>query len=466
MSTRSRSLASLACASLALLLSSAAAHASFIANFHQNFDDTNTNTVFIFGAQGTEGTVSGNDGFNQNFTIDNTGVFSLGLGTAGRAMSQNGVVNNLSLLVESVDPISGLALNRRNFSTDMTTLIDIAGLSSEYRVLSIGGGDDGGSQMSVTATEDNTTVTITAPVVIDGNVADTPFQVVLDKGESVFYETAVGEDLSGSLVSANKDVAVFAGAKCADVPSNVSACDHLVQQQFGTENFDTEFLLVETPFAGSDQDLVRVIAAEDNTEVFVDGVSQGTIDSGEVLQIDSVGNAKVTSDKPVSVGQFMRGQSGSRTVGDPAFALIPSIDQLLDTYAFTTPVGSESFSQNQLNIAIAASDAGSLELDGALVDTTGFTLSNGILYGSIDVSVGSGIISAENPFLATLSGFDSFDSYLTPIASAFSPGVSPPPPPPPNPTEVVPLPASALLLLGGFGVMGALRRRKSHRAVS
>ncbi|WP_299632307.1 IgGFc-binding protein [uncultured Roseobacter sp.] len=466
MSTRSRSLASLACASLALLLSSAAAHASFIANFHDNLVAGN-NTLFIFGDEGTDGSVTGNDGFSQNFTIDNTGVFELGLGLRGREMTGNGnTPNNLSLLVESMDPISGLALNRGRASTDMTTLLDTDGLSSEYLVLTIGGGNDGGSQMSVTATEDNTTVTITAPVLIGGNVANTPFQVVLDAGESVFYETAVGDDLSGSIVSANNDVAVFAGARCADVPSTVTFCDHLIQQQFGTENFDTEFLLVETPFAGSNQDLVRVIAAEDSTEVFLDGVSQGTIDSGEVLQIDSVGNAKVTSDKPVSVGQFMRGQSGSRTVGDPAFALIPSIDQLLDAYSFTTPVGSDSFTQNQLNIAIAASDAASLELDGAMVDTSGFTLLDGILYGSIDVSVGSGIISAENPFLATLSGFDSFDSYLTPIASAFSPGVSPPPPPPPNPTEVVPLPASALLLLGGFGVMGALRRRKSRRAVT
>jgi hypothetical protein len=345
----------------------------------------------------------------------------------------------------------------------MTTLLDLEALGTDYRVLTISN-NDGGSQMSVTATEDNTTVTIDSPVSLGGNAADTPFQVVLNKGESVFYETPNNVDLTGTQVTSDKAVAVFGGNECTDVPGSLGFCDHVIQQQFSTNNFDTNFLVATTPFAGADNDLIRVIASEDNTEVFINGVSQGTINAGEFLEVDKVGNSRITSDKPVMVGQFMRGQSGTRSVGDPAFALIPSVDQLLDSYAFTTPVGGDSFPDNLLNIAIAEADAASLTLNGAAVDTSGFTLLDGILYGNVEIGVGSGVIEADNPFLATVSGFDDADSYLTPIASAFSPGVSPPPPPPPDDTNVIPLPASALLLLGGLGILGASRRRKSRAA--
>ncbi|MBU2993395.1 VPLPA-CTERM sorting domain-containing protein [Octadecabacter sp. 1_MG-2023] len=438
------------------MISTTAAQASFIANFHENYHAGN-NTIFIFGDQGTTGTATGNDGFSQNFSIDATGVFELGLGVSGREMTASASINNLSVLVESADPISGLALNRAGFTTDMTTLLDLDALSTDYRVLTIGGGFGDGSQMSVTATADNTTVTIT-PDGIGGLTDGVPVDVVLNKGETIYYESGGGGDLSGTRVQSTSAVAVFAGTECTNV-GGVAACDHLIQQQFGVENFDTEFLVAGTPFAGADKDLIRVIAAEDGTEVFINNVSQGTINAGEVLEVDNVGNASITSDKPVSVGQFMRGVSGTRTTGDPAFALIPSVDQLLDAYSFTTPVGGDAFSDNQLNIAIAQADAASLELNGVAVDTSMFTLLDGILYGTISVGIGAGVVEADNAFLATISGFDNADSYLTPIASAFSPGVSPPPPPPPDP-NVVPLPASAMFLMGGLGILGVMRRRR------
>ena len=82
------------CATAALMLTTTAAQASFIANFHENLNSGN-NTIFIFGDEGTIGTVTGTDGFSQNFTIDSTGVFELGLGLNGREMTQTATVNNL-----------------------------------------------------------------------------------------------------------------------------------------------------------------------------------------------------------------------------------------------------------------------------------------------------------------------------------------------------------------------------------
>ena len=443
--------------SLALSLIAGQAEADFIGVFHENLS-SGPNTLFIFGAEGTSGTISANDGLDLSFTIDASGVFEQGFGDAGRQMSQDGDINTLSFNVEADDPISGLTLNRAPFTTDMTTLLDVDGLGTEYTVLAAPGVFGEGSQMSVTATEDNTVVTIQSALALDGKPANTPFQVTLDAGQSVFYESGGGLDLSGTSVSSTRPVAVFAGAECTQVPTGTVACDHLISQQFSEDNFDTEFRISDNFGGGVQGDLLRITTATDGTEVFFNGVSQGSINAGEVLVIDGVTEGLVTSSEPITVGQFVRGQGGTRTTGDPAFAIIPSVDQELDSYAHATPVGPDAFSQNFLNIAIDQGIANSLMLNGSSVDTSGFSLLDGVLFGNIPINVGFGVISAADGFLATISGFSGFDSYFSPIATAFSPGVSQPPEPPMAP---IPLPAAGWLLIAGIGGMAAMKRRKT-----
>lgn len=438
----------------AAALSAAPASASFIGAFHENINPGD-NTLFIFGNEGASGTITGLDGLNEIFTIAANGVFTKNFGSRGREMNSSGTTNNLSFSVESLDPISGLALNRASFTTDMTTLLDTDALGTRYRVLAYN--ETRSSQMSVTAVEDGTTVTVTSPVALGGGIAaNTPTSVTLNAGESVFYQSS--NDLTGAEIVSDRKVAVFAGNECTNVGS-VSACDHLISQQFSSDNFDTEFRISENFGGGTDSDLVRVLTDTDSTEVFLNGVSQGIINAGEFVEIDNVGNGVITSSQPVTVGQFVRGQSGTRTTGDPAFAVIPSVDQQLDNYAYATPIGTDEFGENLLNIAIDDAIASSLTLNGSTVDINMFSLIDGILFGNVPITPGFGTISASDDFLVTISGFSNFDSYFTPIATAFSPGVSPPPPPPPNP-NVIPLPAAGWLLLGALGGLLTLRKRK------
>ncbi len=436
---------------LGLAMAASSAQADFIANFHENVS-TGNNILYIFGAQGTAGTIIGNDGLNEAFVIGASGVFERNFGPRGREMTVNGALNSLSLRVESANPISGIALNRAPATTDQTNLLDTDGLGNEYLVLSTPGVFGSGGQFSVTATEDNTTVTIESPIALAGNPANTPFNVTLNEGETVFFESGTGGDVSGTQITSSADVAVFAGAECTQVPVGTAYCDHLIAQQFSVDNFDTEFQIVENFGGGADADHVRVIASVDGTEVFLDGVSQGIINRGEVMTLDKVGNSVVTASEPVSVGQFTRGQTGTRTLGDPAFAIIPSVNQTLDDYVFTTPVGGDAFSQNFLNIAIDQAIAGSLMLNGAAVNTAGFDLVGTTLFGNVAVGQGIGRVSASDVFLATTSGFSSADSFFNPIATSFSTGSSPPVTPP------VPVPGT--LALFAAGLLAAFGRRR------
>lgn len=426
-------------------------HADLIANFHTNLSSSNALSIFVFGAENSSGTVTNNGGFNQNFLIDNTGVFEISLSTS-QVMSTNGAINNLSFLISSSDPISGIAMNRRSATSDTTGLLDTDSLGKEYYAMSFPGTAGNGGQLSITATEDNTTLTITSPITLAGNPANVPFSTVLQAGESVFYHSGVGVDLTGTKITSDKDVAVFSGAECTNVPSLVNYCDHLVSQQYSVDNFGTDFDIAVNFGGGSDGDLIRILAAEDNTEVFLDGVSQGTINAGQFVEIDNISNANVTSTKPVTVGQYVRGQNGTRTTGDPAFSIIPSKDQYLDSYVFSTPVGSNAFVQNYLNVAISQTDASSLFLNGNLVDTSGFQLTGDTLFGNVSVSQGVGTIEAANPFLAMSAGFSNFDSYFNTIATSFSSGASP------NvPTANAPS-MGAILLFGIVGMFFTRRR--------
>ncbi|WEF24223.1 IgGFc-binding protein [Paracoccus sp. S3-43] len=437
-----------------LLCSAAPSSAAVVGVFHNNYGNSGTQSIFVFGAAGTTGSlVRGTD--STAFAIDNSGIYTFSLGEGTNAMTQGGEINTLAFRIDANSPISAIALNRERYTTDQTNLLDVEALGRDHVVLTTTG-TFGGSQMSVTAVEDGTEVQITSPVDLNGNPANTPINVTLNKGESVFYTSNSGSDLSGARVTANKDIAVFAGAECTNVPVGVSACDHLISQQYSVDNFDTEFLISNSYGNGELGDLVRVVGATDNTEVFLNGVSQGTINAGQVLTLDAGDGGVLTSSQPVTVGQFMRGQEQRQAgIGDPAYEIIPSTDQFLSSYFYATPVGADAFTLNYLSLAIAESEASSLKLNGSSVDTSAFSNISGWLFGTLAINTGIGTIEAANPFLATISGYSDYDSYFSTIATAFSPGVSPPVDPAP-----VPVPAAFPLLGAGLGILGLLRRKR------
>ncbi len=436
----------------------------FYANFHPGFDASNTLSLVIFGPEGTVGQITTRDGFLLDFTIDASGVFQTPLDRLDVEQDMLGTINDRSVRVVADRAVSGIALNRREFTSDQTALLDITGLGEEYRLLAW---DSvfGGSQVSITAVADDTTVTITSPVNLAGGfLANIPFVITLDAGKSISFNPEFNSgDLSGMHIVGSADLAVFGGTTCAQVPVGVVACDHLIEQNFSVDHFDNSFVLVPNFGGGTDGDLIRVIAAQDNTEVFLNGVSQGVLNAGEFMQIDQVNAALLSASAPVMVGQYMRGQGGTRDVGDPAFAIVPSVNQWLASYVYATPIGAEVFLQNFLNVAIDAAMATTLLLNGVAVDTSAFTALDDFLMGNIAIDPGFGTISADVPFLAMISGFGNFDSYFSAIATSFSSGASPPPSALPSTVAAYEVYPSALLSMTR---LGSLRKRLGDRVVA
>ncbi|HNT29314.1 MAG TPA: IgGFc-binding protein, partial [bacterium] len=79
--------------------------------------------------------------------------------------------------------------------------------------------------------------------------------------------TAYGADLTGSLIEADKRVAVFGGHECTDVPADKFACDHLEHQVFPLRSWGKEYVAVRTKSCGTESDYLRILASVNGTSV-------------------------------------------------------------------------------------------------------------------------------------------------------------------------------------------------------
>lgn len=377
--------------------------------------------VFIFGPPNATGTVTGGSGFSQAFDTGAEGFVVITLPLADQLAS--GSVQNLGFRVDSSAAVSGYYLSRRSATTDMAYLIDGARLGTDHFIL--GYQNIFEDQMSAQAIEDNTVVTFRP-------VGQAEFQVTLNAGQTYMHTS--NSQLTGSRILSDKPIAVFSGNRCTNVPTGVTACDHIVEQMPSIDKLSSTYLLGQTVRTGTQGNVVRVVATADNTEIRFNGTLVATLNAGQFHEGRVVGGVEIVATNPVLVGQYLIGQSQAGENTDPAMTIVPGADQWLSSYVFATPSGAANFPTDFINIVIRTTDIASLTVNGVAPDPGLFNPLGSTLYSfaNIDVSSTTGpfAITAANPFQLLLLGFDSFDSYFTYGGAAFAPGASPPPEPP------------------------------------
>jgi hypothetical protein len=218
-------------------------------------------------------------------------------------------------------PISVTPLSGRLFARDTSMSLPTASLGLEYRVASWGTGSGAGSNFVVTATRNDTSLSIVPRVAIGAHMAGVAYPVTLQRGESYAAFVNSPGDLSGTRISSNKPVAVFGAHTCALIPAGVDFCDPVQEQMLPVTAWGS--VHVVAPFLGRVVgDVIRVYSQQNGTAVSFNGVPVASVDAGFFYETSLAAAAAITASAPVAVQQYANGCKAdgvipNQCIGDP-----------------------------------------------------------------------------------------------------------------------------------------------------
>lgn len=205
-------------------------------------------------------------------------------------------ITKFGIKVDATEDVSVYAAIRMEYSYDASNVLPVTALQSDYIIQDYPVYNSEGeahADFVIVATEDNTTVAITPTAATQGGKqAGTRFTVDLKKGETYQVIGLDQQTFSGTRVtayattdhSAPKPIAVFQGADFTQVPGGKSARDCLYEQAMPLDYWGTEFVVTRS--VEKDANRVRITAADNTTEVNIDGYSVKQLKPGETWEFE------------------------------------------------------------------------------------------------------------------------------------------------------------------------------------
>ena len=163
------------------------------------------------------------------------------------------------------------------------------------------------------------------------------------------------QDLSGTKVISDKPITVSTGHECANIPWNIAYCNHLVEQIPPTALWGTYHYIA--PLAHKTSYSIKILAAQNFTDIniYCNNTQQFyTINEGEFVNktLSMQEYCAINSNKKVLVAQFSHGEGYFTAIGDPMMTLVPSTNQYLNEFDFST-LHNSSFN-HYINIIVMA----------------------------------------------------------------------------------------------------------------
>lgn len=228
-------------------------------------------------------------------------------------------------------------------------------------------------------------------------------------------------DLTGSRIRASGPVEVFGGHVCAYVPYTSQACDHLESVLSPIQTWGKVFVSRPmTDGGGPGDNLVRVVAAFDDTEVTVNppqgSISTVTLQANEWVEFMASTPFVASGSKAIQVAQYLVGQHYSKPAanrGDPAMTVLVPSEQYRADYIFVTPSSYNAGTNGQNFVMIVRPPNLSLTLDGNPLDATWQAI-GGKEVGIVAVEGGTHTMKASDKFGMITYGLGSYTSYAYP----------------------------------------------------
>lgn len=331
---------------------------------------------------------------------------------------------NRGIFIQASDTISLYAASYMCCLFDATNILPEPALGSDH-IIQTYPGHYYGSCFAIVAPQDNTIIDITPSVqTLGGHVAGVPYSITLNRGEAYQVVSQVATaDLSGSRIVARdcKKIAVFAGDACTDIPTSGygCCCDNLYEQIWPTWSWGQDFVI--TASLNRTADRIRITAANNATQVYVDGALRTTLNAAATyeFEINTTPAAHyISSDKPISVFLYLcdGGYAGSQ--GDPAMVWITPIQQGIKEVTFGTFPGS---SLNQyVNIVVPTSGATTMRMDGNSIASDFNVVPSNPYYSYARKSISNGTytLKCDSQFVAHVYGLGTIESYAYSAGSA------------------------------------------------
>jgi hypothetical protein len=271
-------------------------------------------SIFISSTIATSGNVtSAYPGVNQTFTVTPGTVTQV---TVPSGVALTNGIENKGIEITSNDPIAVYGLNNQPYTADAYLAMPVAALGTDYRIVTyFSTFTSDPSELSVVATQDSTILTIF------DHQGDSTFTTRLNTGQTYLLKAnGLGTDETESRVQSNHPVGVFGSVTLVDIPnSSCQAADYVVEMMFPWYSWGKNFVTV--PLAGRDNsgDVFRIVAAEDGTDISINGTYDTTINAGDHYQVTLSGYNSYSTSQAVTLAQYAKGEycSGSIT-GDPS----------------------------------------------------------------------------------------------------------------------------------------------------
>jgi hypothetical protein len=450
---------------------------TFIPNFHQfrnsnyqNLSRGDSLYIFITADQPSSGTIEYKDRnsvlYSKNFTInDITKIYSfsvswndfelMGFNDSGALTKRNQseLLAPQYFHVTTDNEVTVYAHSQAYKSSDAFLVLPSDVLSNEYYIISYQ--SDGKwftnlstsstpSQFAILATLDNTQVTI-SPAKATMYKGTAPYTITLNKGESYLVQAKIerdnlNADLTGSIISSDKPIAVFSGHQRAILPqsyltgSEGTTRDILIEQMTPVRTWGANAFLVpyvQPPdITRSGSDLFRILAAFNNTEIMLNDKVVATLNQGEYYEQDLNQPYKMVASNPVLVAQFKKtsqAQDAPKAISDPFMMLLPPKEQYLKSYrvinvqsleaetAGNVPTGRyfKVYTSHYITVTAPNTCIGNLKVDGTVVSASSYypIPSSTYYYAHISVSEGTHTVEANDKFGIFIYGYGDANSY-------------------------------------------------------
>lgn len=439
---------------------------TFLPNYHNMWYSTNPATanedsvyIFIYAEVPTKGSITFRDRmenlYTEDFEIpDPTRVFVfkraarnyalLGYNISSRLATNNSLIDNeqvrnLTFKVTTDYPVQVYGHSEARTTSESFNVLPVESLGNEYLVLAYNTNSDGSegqstpSQFAVVAVEDNTEITITpsSPTYSNGFAIQ---RITLNSGQVYLVQGdrfPVNSDLSSSLVQSTKPVAVFSGQQRSRVPIAVSGLsvsrDYLVEQMPPIDSWSNEAILTPFPVPSFIEqssrafDMMRVIAAYDGTQLFVNGALIAELDRGEIYEDVLTAPIHIMATAPIMAAGYKRSSGidiqNNNYRGDPLLQIVPTPNQFGESYRFITIQAYRDnnivYTEHYITLITDSETIPSIRLNGNPVQPNLFRpiLGSSYRYAHVSVPDGTHSISADKAFGLFVCGYGNAVSY-------------------------------------------------------